>query len=342
MNSQNKRYIMRFADSGDSDGIKNVFESGVFGGDLSVQYLRGERPVDSFFADGDDAKIIVASDTEQNSVIGVGAAVIQRLFLNGQEEKCAYLTGLKIHPEYQGKLPFIARAYGLMREEISDCKCVYTTILDDNKPVISMLEKKRRNMPEYRYLGHYTTYCFHGGKHILPLENDPDGFEEIMRRHFAKQSLVPAKTDHAGFGNKRFYCYRKNGEIIACCFVGDQSEFKQYKMSSYGGVYKLLSRLPTRLLGYPAFPKAGGIIRHGAVSYLYVKDNDRGLCSDFLRSVATDAGFSLLIWGGFENNPLCMAMDKMKTVHYGSRLYQVFWDEPVGINGIIGVEAALL
>ena len=218
---------MRFADSGDSDGIKNVFESGVFGGDLSVQYLRGERPVDSFFADGDDAKIIVAADTEQNSVIGVGAAVIQRLFLNGQEEKCAYLTGLKIHPEYQGKLPFIARAYGLMREEISDCKCVYTTILDDNKPVISMLEKKRRNMPEYRYLGHYTTYCFHGGKRILSLEKDnAEDFEELLKNHFLKLNFTPASPDYRGFGDKHFYCVRENGQIKACCFVGDQTAGK--------------------------------------------------------------------------------------------------------------------
>lgn len=342
MNSQNKRYIMRFADSGDSEGIRDVFESGVFGGNLSVQYLRGKDPVASFFADGENAEMIVAVDTAQDRVIAVGAAVVRNEFLNGREEKCAYLTGLKIHPEYQGKLPFIARAYGLMHEKIRDCKCVYTTILDDNRPVIAMLEKKRRNMPEYRYLGHYTTYCFHGGKRILPLDGSTDGFDELMQSHFAKQSLVPTDTELAGFGKKRFYCYRENGGIAACCFVGDQSEFKQYRMSAYGGVYKLLSRLPTRLLGYPAFPRAGEIIRHGVVSYLYIKDSDRRLCSKFMRSVAAEAGFSMLIWGGFENDPLCGAMNALKAVRYGSRLYQVVWDEPVGISGVIGVEAALL
>ena len=113
-------------------------------------------------------------------------------------------------------------------------------------------------------------------------------------------------------------------------------------MCSYGGIYKLISRLPTRLFGYPKFPKAGETIRHGVVSYLYIRDNDPKLCADFLRSVAAESGFSLLIWGGFETNPLCKALDKMKTVHYGSRLYEVVWDEPTEISGGIGVEAALL
>ena len=114
-------------------------------------------------------------------------------------------------------------------------------------------------------------------------------------------------------------------------------------MSGYGGIYKLISHLPTRLFGYPAFPKPDSIIDHGVVSYLYVKANDPKLCADFLRSVAAQAGFALLIWGGFENNPLCAALDRMKTIHYGSRLYSVHWDaDSPEISGMIGMEAALL
>lgn len=135
---------------------------------------------------------------------------------------------------------------------------------------------------------------------------------------------------------------RENGRIKACCFVGNQQAYKQYKMCSYGGIYKALSHLPTRLFGYPQFPKPDSIVNHGVVSYLYVENNDKKLCSDFLRSVAAETDFSLLIWGGFENNPLCSALDRMKTVHYGSRLYSVEWSETCEISRIIGVEAALL
>ncbi|MBQ8841360.1 MAG: hypothetical protein IJZ65_01860 [Ruminiclostridium sp.] len=343
MNFQNNRYTLKFADSSDNEGICEIFESGSFSGGISVQYLRGKTPYESFSADGDINRIMVVKDNSTGRTVAVGGAVVRNEYVNGGKEKCAYLTGLKIHPDYRRKLSFIAKAYSFLREGISDCPFCYTTVLDDNREAVSLFEKKHKNMPVYKYLGHYTTYCFHGGKGIIPVEIDnTDGFEEVMKKYFSEMSLVPCDTDYEGFGKKKFYSYRENGEIKACCFIGNQQSTKQYKMCSYGGIYKLVSKLPTKLFGYPEFPRPDSIINHGVVSYLYVKDNDPKLCSDFLRSAAKETDFSLLIWGGFDNNPLCDAMNRLKTVHYGSRLYSVVWDEENDITGVIGMEAALL
>ncbi len=343
MNFQNDRYTLKFADSSDNDGIREIFESSAFSGGISVQYLRNPRPYESFLADGDDARMLVIVDNETGRRAAVGGAVVRREYLNGQIQKCAYLTGLKIHPDYRKILSFITRAYAFLHEVLSDCSCCYTTILDDNLPAITMFEKKRRNMPEYRYLGHYITYCFHGGRRLMDIEcGNMEGFDRLMADHFAAQSLVPADWHCGGFGEQTFYCARENGEIVACCFVGNQQAYKQYKMNAYGGIYRLVSKLPTRLLGYPEFPRADTVVNHGVVSYLYVRDCDEKLCKRFLRTVASQTEFSLLIWGGFENNPLCAALDGMRTVHYGSRLYSVLWDERPAPSGIIGVEVALL
>lgn len=343
MNFQNNRYTLKFADSADNAGIREIFESGGFSGGISVQYLRNPNPYESFAADGDYAKILVIIDNSANRTVAVGGAVIRHEYVNGIKEKCAYLTGLKIHPDYQKKIFFIAKAYEFLHEAIADCHYCYTTVLDDNTSAIALFEKKHKNMPEYRYLGHYTTYCFHGGKKILPIEkNNLEGFEQLMQSHFLPQSLIPINYNYPGFGEKIFYCIREKGEIKACCFVGNQQTYKQYKMCSYDGMYKVLSKLPTKWFGYPEFPKADSIIHHGVISYLYVKDNDKRLCEQFLRTVAAESNFSLLIWGGFENNPLCDALNHIKTIHYGSRLYSVIWDGMAEIPGIIGMEAALL
>lgn len=351
MNFQNDKYTLRFADSSDDEGIRSVFESESFHGNLDVKFLRNPHPFASFSADGDEAKILIIIDNEQGRTVAVGGAVIRMEYVNGQKAKCAYLTGLKVHPDYRKKILFLAKAYEFLHENIADCDYCYTTILDGNEAAIKMFEKKRRNMPEYKYLGHYTTYCFHGGKKVgfarkkmVFEKNNPHGFDKLLGTHFEGQSFVPCNTDYKGFGEKTFYSVRKDGEIIACCYVGNQQESKQYKMCSYGGIFKYLSHFPTQWFGYPAFPKADRIIDHGVVSYLYVKDHDKKLCSDFLRSVAAESGFSLLIWGGFENNPLCRALDSMKTVRYGSRLYSVVWNQEkdTEICGVIGVEAALL
>lgn len=343
MNFQNNRYTLKFADSSDNEGIREIFESGSFPGGISVQYLRNPKPYESFCADGDSAKILVVLDNESKRTAAVGGAVVRREYVNGTEEKCAYFTGLKLHPDYQRKISFIPRAYEFLRQEITDCRYCYTTVLDDNTAAISLFEKKHKNMPDYQYLGHYTTYCFHGGKKKIPVEKDNLlDFDSLLQTHFSHQSLTPVNYNYTGFGKKTFYCVREKDEIIACCFVGDQQAWKQYKMCSYSGFYKAVSKLPTKLFGYPAFPKSDSIINHGVVSYLYVKDADPKLCADFLYSVAAEAGFSLLIWGGFQNNPLCAALDRMKTIPYGSRLYSVSWDQTPDILGPIGMEAALL
>ena len=343
MNFQNSKYTLRFADATDNEGIREIFESESFHGDIDVKILRSAHPYESFQADGEEAKILVIIENETHKRVAVGGAVVRREYLNGREEKCAYLTGLKVHPEYRKKIFLIAKAYELLRESIHDCTFSYTTILDSNEMAIKLFEKKHKNLPEYRYLGHYITYCFHGGNRKLTLEKDNlHGFNKLMQEYFSKQNLTPCDYNYKGFGEKTFYCVRENNEIIACCYVGNQQMYKQYKMCSYGGIYNILSHVPTQFFGYPKFPKKNSMINYGIVSYLYVKDNDKKLCSDFLRSVAVESDYELLLWGGFENNPLSKALDSMKTVRYGSRLYQVVWNKRIEVSGIIGMEAALL
>nr|MBP3598412.1 GNAT family N-acetyltransferase [Eubacterium sp.] len=343
MSFQNDKYLLRPADSSDNDGIRAIFESESFRGNLDVKFLRNPAPYESFAADGEMAKVIVAVERATNRIVAVGGAVIRREFVHGRKERCAYLTGLKVHPEYRRKFIYLKQAYAELYEHIKDCPFKYTTVLDSNVDAIRMFEKKRKNMPTYTYLGHYTTYCFHGGCRKIQIEKDHmDGFQELLDRHFSKQSLVPCDYEYKGFGKKHFYCVRKDNEIVACCFVGDQQETKQYKMCSYGGMLKMVSHFPTKLFGYPVFPKPDSVINHGVISYLYVKENDKKLCQDFLQSVAAESPFSLLLWGGFENNPLSSVLDEMKTIKYGSRLYSVDWEGETEIQGVIGMEAAVL
>ncbi len=333
MNFQNNRYTLRFSTPADDAGITEIFTAGSFPGGLSVQYLR-PQPHASFSADGDASRMMVIVDHAQDErIAAVGGAVVRTEYLAGKPQKTAYLTGLKIHPDYQKQIFFIARAYQFLREHLQDCACCYTTILDDNQQVIAMLEKKHRNMPEYRYIGHYMTYCFHGGKHLLSLTQEaapPPAYD-----------LTPVKR-YPGSGTGRSYAYRENGKLRACCYVGDQTAYKQYKIAGYGGIYRLAAHLPTRLLGYPAFPKAGEVIRHGVVSGLWVENDDPALCRAFLRSAAAEAGFDLLLWGALESHPLTPALMHMRTVHYGSRLYEVIWEGNGVIREPVGMEVALL
>ena len=139
MNFQNNRYTLRFAESSDDPGITEIFTAGSFTGGISVQYLR-PHPTASFAADGDESRMMVIQDNEQGRIAAVGGAVVRTEYVQGTPQKTAYLTGLKIHPDYQKQIFFIAKAYQFLREHLTDCACCYTTILDDNKPVIDAIE----------------------------------------------------------------------------------------------------------------------------------------------------------------------------------------------------------
>ena len=88
----------------------------------------------------------------------------------------------------------------------------------------------------------------------------------------------------------------------------------------------------------PDVPGSGEDI-HDHVS---IRINDPALCRKFLRTVAAESGAGVLIWGGFETHPLCPAMDTLKAVRYGSRLYEVIWSGEPQITGAVGMETALL
>ena len=191
---QHGKYILRLAKSSDNDGIRSIFESGSFAGGMNIRFLRGAQPLSSFEADGDRAHILVAEDTRENRLIAVGGAVVRTEYLSSVPKKCAYLTGLKVHHDYRGRLSFIQHAYGVMGELVADCAATYTTILDGNTAVIRMLEKRRKNMPEYRYLGHYTTFCLGRGKRLMQVEkNQTEGFEDLMKTHFSRKDLSPCR-----------------------------------------------------------------------------------------------------------------------------------------------------
>ncbi len=344
---QNNRIELRLAVPEDRDGVRKVFESGKFEGDFSIQFLRNPDPLVSMGHDGDRAAVIVMEYVENREIIAVAACVIRREFVGSKVTRIGYLTGLKILPQYQKKVFCITDGYRFIRECTPDVDIYYTTILSSNAAAIKLLEKKHKNMPGYHYLGDYTTYCLKAGgmsrDRLTALK--PEERESLYSEELPKFDFTPAETGLYGLKDEDFCALRgADGQILAACAIYDQQADKQYVISAYGGKYKLFSKIPTRLLGYPRFPKAGSTLNYASVTFLFVKDNDPELGRRFLKAVAAHAGrYDLLLLGLFENNPKREIFKKMKHVRFESRLYEVAWDEPRYVPGNpVGLEVSLL
>jgi hypothetical protein len=347
------RFEYSVAKPEDSNEILKVFESIDFKGGISVLYTRRPDPYKSFMHDSDKFFMPVVREKGSGKICAVGCCVIRKAFINGEIKNTGYLTGLKILPEFKKKLIKISEVYKQIFEETQDCVDIYyTTILKENVQVQKMLEKKRKNMPEYRLLGAYTVYCFRTGKKknstIYTLHK---GFVENLNTFINKNlecfNFSPINIDFPGIFENNVYTLKDDlGEIVAACAIWNQQSYKQNIVTGYSGVYRLISKLPLKWLGYPDFPTENSTVNYGCVTCFCVKDNDLKLAEIFLGKVAENASeFSFLMFGLLETHPLADIFKKIKHIKYQSKAYTVHknWGENRNFdNRPINIEVGLL
>ena len=350
MSSPSSRYAIGLASSADADALVRLYESDDFTGDISVLYTRRPDPWASLLAEGDRVVVPTVTDTVDGVLLGMGACVVRDAWVNGEPRRVGYLTGLKGLPEYRGKVPVIPRVYAYLREHTADdVELYYTTILADNEPVRRMLERRRRNMPEYRLVGGYTASCF---RWRAPRTRS----YRLARGTVAELSaLQPAGPDAPnlapcgplpGLTDADVWLLRdRAGEVVAGCGVLDQRAHKQYIVTRYGGRYRWLRHLPTALAGYPRLPRENAVADHASVTNLVVRGDDPELARLFLGFVGgAHRGRDFLMWGHADSDPLGPALSRGRSVAYRSLLYTVhFTDDSLALDGRpVRLEVALL
>jgi hypothetical protein len=335
MSCRNKRFIIDLASPADAEEILKIYESGDFKGNISVLYTRRPDPLKSLRQEGEKVVIPIVKDQTNNRICGMGCCVIRKAYLNGEIKNTGYLTGLKILPEYRKRLLPIADVYNFLYEQTKrEVDLYYTTILQENTAVQKMLEKKRKNMPEYLYQGDYTVYCFRTGRKVFKTNNyllqrgQREGLLQFFKKQEKQYQFSPQITTmYKNFKQDVFTLSDPQGNILAACLLWNQQDYKQYIITEYQGIYKLLQRLPLKLCGYPPLPLPNTPANYACVTMLYYVDFDPELTRYFLEKVAESAKkYDFLMLGLFANHPLETVFTQIKHVKYQSRLYLVSWD----------------
>jgi len=349
MKCPNSRYSMGLAEPGDAAQLLRIYESGDFPGDVSVLYTRRPDPIQSLRHEGEKTVIPVVRDLEKGLIVGMGACVIRKAYINGEIRRTGYLTGLKSLPDYRLRVPLISQTYRYLYEQTRDeVDVYYTTILKDNAAAQKMLAKKRPGMPEYRRVGDYTVYCLRTGVRTRAAKGwtlDKGSLAELEGLDIwqpERYDFSPPDTALYGLEDGDVFFLRDPaGQVAAACSLWNQKSWKQYIITGYRGLYKWLSRVPLKLTGYPDLPRAGAPVNYAALSLLTVREGDLAAAAQLIRLVAEKAaGVDFLMLGLFENHPLQPVMAKMKCVRYQSILYTVHWadggleigDRPVNLE----------
>lgn len=330
------QFELRLATEKDAEQILKIYECGEFKGKISVLYTRRPNPYLSLLEEGDQVIMPVIYDLETDVICAVGCCVVRRAFIQGEIKNVAYLTGLKILPEYRKRVPYIAKVYQFLYEQTKEIvDFYYTTILLENVNVQKMLEKKRKNMPTYNFKGNYTVYCFKTGKkrrisskYKLECGNKQQALE--FYKKYAKQwELFNADFNLDPYPQGAIYTLiDSEGEILAACIIQNQQAHKQYIVTGYQGLYNYLELLPMGWLGYPNFPKTGEVVNYASYYMLCIKDGDIEIADYFISKIAElETRYDILMLGLFETHPYVDVIKKVRHIKYQSRFYTVYWKE---------------
>ncbi|MGV8907321.1 MAG: hypothetical protein ACOH15_12110, partial [Acetobacterium sp.] len=285
--------------------------------------------------EGENVIIPIMEDKEDNKICAVGCCVIRKAYINGEVKRTGYLTGLKVLPEYQRRMPHIGHAYDYLYQQTKEQVDVYyTTILKENVLAQKILEKKRKGMPIYQYMGDYTVYCFKTGakqkaKHYIFEKGNLMGVEKFYDAQLKNYNFAPVGSDVLGLNEQEIYTLRDAaGHVIAACTLWNQQSYKQYIITGYHGIYNVLKKLPLKILGYPNLPKENMPVNYASVTMLCVKDNNRDLAEYFIKKVAqSSVRHDFLMIGLYENHPLKAIFNKIKHIKYESKVYTVHFND---------------
>ncbi|HJH07822.1 MAG TPA: hypothetical protein K8V87_08960, partial [Fusobacterium ulcerans] len=187
------------------------------------------------------------------------------------------------------------------------------------------------NMPEYRFLDSYIVYFCKTGNfkktNFQIARCDFSQAEEFYIKEAEKYNLTYPSLNSNDLKNGEFYGIYENSQLLGIGYFLNQQDYKNYVIKSYSGIYKYISKLPTRLLKYPSFPKENHSADYTSMGIM-VKDNNVELGYELitqLLKISPKRDFVML--GLLEKDPLNKAFSRIKNIKYRSRIYHVTWDK---------------
>lgn len=344
------RFTFELATPDDSPELLEIIEESGAAGNIALLYTRRPDAYASVKSEGENVDIIICRDHAYGAIVGFGSCAVRMVFVNGKPTEIGYLFGLRVRRAYQKQYPLLHRGYEFLRESQRDRRLALyiNTILTENQNAHRLLAKPRRCMPTYTPYGGYEIFTFTtkaarkdmpAGLQFRPATTaDTSALSAFLTQEGQRFQFFPVLnaqdvTEHRfpGLDIQQFYLLLDaHAQIVAAGALWDQTSYKQYVAQGYRGLLNILY-LVSRwfpLLGFPALPVPGQILRFLTLSFWVVKDDHPDYFRAFLDEIlAAAATHPLLLVGVHERHPLHRQLRQRRHISYTSRLYLVHWAE---------------
>ena len=315
-------------------------------GNLSVSFRR--EP--SYFAgcelQGDEAQVYKCIDTASGGLVGMGARLMTRVFVNGVSQRIGLLSDLRLAPEARGGT-LVARGYRVVRalHEADPVPFYLTVILEGNRTALSTLASGRAGLPTYRDFGRMLTPAIHldlprpalrvrGVQFRRATDADAPALAELFacaasRRQCARDDrpLPPGLTP----GD--YFVAEQASHLLACVAAWDQHALRQTHLESYSpwlGALRPLYNLATRLLPLKPLPAVGARIPYLYLASLVTRDDDLDVWRGLLRHAYRElrqGPWHYAIVALHERDPLAAALRDYRAITAAGRVFLVHYED---------------
>ncbi len=345
--------VVERATSSDDPAIQRLLASITVPGRVVLTFERSP----SYFASceplGPLCQVLVARHRPDGGVVGVAARAVRPVFVNGQVEEVGYITDLRVDPRFRGRWLAWRFLRGL-RDLHADGRVggYLALIADENAEARGVLvDHPRPSLPTFREIGRLTSLALLlrrpkpplGSRHrVSPATRaDLPGIVGFLRRHGAARQFFPVYSEEdfgpgsrrtLGFEIEDLHLARRGGELVGMLGLWDRSGSKQTVVQAYTGLTQWgrpFYDIGARLAGARPLPAPGQRVALAYASFICVAENDPSVFRALLRetwSLAARRGYSHLVVGLVEDDPLLAEARRYVHLAYRSRLYSVCWE----------------
>jgi hypothetical protein len=303
----------------------------------------------------------------------MGTRAVWNAFINGEPRRLGYLSQLRVDRAFRGRRRLLAAGYEALRGLRGPDEAPFdiTSIIADNETARRILSANIPGLPRYRELSGFVTLVLptvRRSRKRATVRIEPglpswmpeiaDCLERNRRRYqaapffSAAELLSPERS--RGLGPQDFRLAVRDGRVVGCLALWDQSGFKQVVVRGYapqlGRWRPWINRLAW-VLRAPRLPDPGEPLPHAYISHVAVDGDDPEIFQALLESAHAEARrrrYVYMVIGFAAGHPwLPWLENRFRPRRYESVLYTVDWGEgAAAVEALDGrlphVEAALL
>ncbi|MEA3413454.1 MAG: hypothetical protein U9R74_18240 [Pseudomonadota bacterium] len=345
--------LIELAGPGDDADLRRLLRESPMPGWISVSL---EREPDYFGAgaiEGDVSQTLVARDTREGRVIGMGTRSVRDVFLNGRVDRMGYFGQLRVDSRYRGSRRRLQEAYRAWKpiHDSGDAAFYLTSIVEGNTRARRLLTLGVPGLPTYREFASFSTLALPcsrrwwrrrrpGVTRAVPA--DLGAIARFLQGNYAQYQCAPCWTETAlrsretcrELGAEDFFLAANDGRIEGCLAIWDQRRFRQSVVRGYADSLKRwrpgINRVST-LLRIPVLPPPGVALNQAFLSHIAATRQKPELLPGLIRAAMDEAYARRIDWlilGFSEENPLRSLVKRHFThLEYRSVLYLVYWPD---------------